>query len=43
MTVYSSEPSLPVQMLQLGKIWVEPMPNGYKLLERLHPSWPVDP
>lgn len=39
-TVYARRPTEPLRLLQLGKIWAEPSGDGWKLLERLKPSWP---
>jgi hypothetical protein len=37
--VHAPQPSEPVRLLQLGKIWAASDGDGWKLLERLKPSW----
>ena len=35
-------PERPVERVRLGRIWAEPEEGGWRLLERLSPSW-VEP
>jgi polynucleotide 5'-hydroxyl-kinase GRC3/NOL9 len=32
-------PPRPVRLVRLGKMWAEPRPGGWKLLDKLSPSW----
>jgi polynucleotide 5'-hydroxyl-kinase GRC3/NOL9 len=39
LTMFAKPPPRPVHLLQLGKMWAEPSEDGWRLLERLGPSW----
>jgi phage tail sheath gpL-like len=37
--LFAAPPARPVKTVQLGKMWASPSPEGWRLQERLAPSW----